>query len=238
VRRATVWRARAQQLAGRFASAFWDPSVGAFQDTTEDDAVHPQDGNAFAILAGLASPEQARSALEYLDRTTAGSNGNAIADTDGWRGPNWGADDNERIYPFIGYFDVLARYAAGADDSALDLLRREWGSMATRQPGTMWEMVDYETEGRDTVAPSVDHGWSSGAAAAITSYVLGVQPTAPGFSTFTVAPHPGDLSWAQGSVPTPQGPIRVSWRKAAGGLALSVTAPRGTRWVRPAAGRR
>jgi hypothetical protein len=43
-------------------------------------------------------------------------------------------------------------------------------------------MVDYETEGRDTVTPSVDHGWSSGAAAAITSYILGVRPTAPGFS--------------------------------------------------------
>ena len=126
---------------------------------------------------------------------------------------------------------MLARYAAGADDSALDLLRREWGSMATRQPGTMWEMIDDETAGRDTVVPSVDHGWSSGAAAAITSYVLGVQPTAPGFSTFTVAPHPGDLSWAQGSVPTPHGPIRVSWRQSADGLSLSVVAPPGTTWA-------
>jgi hypothetical protein len=43
------------------------------------------------------------------------------------------------------------------------------------------EVIDYETAGRDTVSPSVDHGWSSGAAAAITRYVLGVQPTAPGF---------------------------------------------------------
>jgi hypothetical protein len=81
----------------------------------------------------------------------------------------------------------------GADDSALDLIRWEWGAMATQAPGTMWEVIDY-TAGRDTVSPSVDHGWSSGAAAAITRYVLGVQPTAPGFSTFTVTPHPGDLS--------------------------------------------
>jgi hypothetical protein len=136
--RAAAWTRRAREVGARFDDAFWDPSTAAFQDTTDDAGVHPEDGNAFAVLAGLATPAQARSAFAYLDRTTQTDEGNTIADTDGWRGPNWGHGDNRRIYPFIAYFDVLARYTAGADDSALDLIRREWGAMATQAPGTMW----------------------------------------------------------------------------------------------------
>src|SRR5262245_31937 len=62
------WRARANETAGAF-SVFWDASAGAFRDTTGDTDVHALDGNAFAILAGLATPSQAESALAYVDRT-------------------------------------------------------------------------------------------------------------------------------------------------------------------------
>ena len=79
------------------------------------------------------------------------------------------------------------------------------------------------------------HGWSSGAAPALTAYVLGVRPTRPGFSAFVVDPHPGDLSWARGVVPTPHGPLVVSWRIDRGKLVVTVKAPPGTRWAnRPA----
>src|ERR1043166_7687177 len=70
----------------------------------------------------------------------------------------------------------------------------------------------------------------SGAAPALTEYVLGVIPTAPGFAEFTVRPHVGDLKWAYGTVPTPHGPIRVSWQVDDGRLQLDVRAPAGTRW--------
>ena len=35
-------------------AVFWDPSAGAFQDSEASAAAHPQDANAFAILAGAA----------------------------------------------------------------------------------------------------------------------------------------------------------------------------------------
>jgi hypothetical protein len=60
--------------------------------------------------------------------------------------------------------------------------------------------------------------------------VLGVQPTSPGFATFSVTPHPSGLTSAQGVVPTPRGPIRVSWSLVAGKLSLQVTSPPGTFW--------
>jgi hypothetical protein len=228
--RADRWRGRAADTAAAFGPAFWDPVAGAFRDTTADSDVHALDGNAFAILAGLATPAQAQSVLAYVDRTMKRSYGNSVADTSGWRGLNWGDGDYRRVYPFISYFEVLARYAAGADASALDLIRREWGFMATRGPGTMWETISNEFGGQVDSTPSWDHGWSSGAAPALTSYVLGVQPTSPGFATFSVTPHPSGLTSAQGVVPTRHGPIRVSWSLVAGKVSLQVTAPPGTLW--------
>jgi alpha-L-rhamnosidase len=59
-----------------------------------------------------------------------------------------------------------------------------------------------------------------------------VQPTSPGYATFTVTPRNGDLSWARGAVVTPHGMLKVSWKiDVRGSVAVSVTAPRGTRWT-------
>lgn len=60
----------------------------------------------------------------------------------------------------------------------------------------------------------------------MTSYVLGVQPVAPGYATFT--PHFGTLTWAQGTVPTPFGQIFVSWQKYGDKYSVTVQAPPGT----------
>jgi hypothetical protein len=232
--RAAAWSGRASTLAASFGASFWDAAAGAFRDTTDtDDDVHPEDGNAFAVLAGLASPQQASSALGYLSQYEARPWGNAITDSDDWDRPAWGTQGVDRVYPFISYYEVLARYAAGEDDSALELIRREWGWMLDHGPGTMWETIGPTGSAPVNVDPSYDHGWSSGAAPALTNYVLGVQPVSPGFATFTVTPHPSDLQSAAGDVPTPHGTIHVSWSIVAGQPVIQVSAPPGTRWLNP-----
>jgi hypothetical protein len=237
--RADRWRSRAAETAAAFPAAFWNPAAGAFRDTAGDGEVHALDGNAFAILAGIATPAQAQSALAYVERNMWQSFGNSVADRSGWRGANWGDGDHGRVYPFVSFFELLARYAAGADESALELIRREWGFMAVRGPGTgtMWETIANEFGGQVDFNPSWSHGWSSGAAPALTAYVLGVQPTSPGFATFTVTPRPSGLRFARGVVPTPRGPIRVAWELRGDELSLQVTAPPGTVWENPPAQR-
>ena len=44
-------------------------------------------------------------------------------------------------------------------------------------------------------------------------YILGVRPSAPGFAAVTINPVPSDLDHAEGTVPTPHGPIRVGWER-------------------------
>src|SRR5439155_9607716 len=135
--------------------------------------------------------------------------------------------------PLVTSFEVLARYAAGDHASALGLIRREWGYMAKHGPkSTMWETIGPFGGGPTDMNPSWDAGWSSGAAPALTSYVLGVQPTSPGYATFTVTPHAGALGWAKGAVVTPHGLLKVSWKLVRGRVRISVRAPAGTRWAK------
>ena len=55
------------------------------------------------------------------------------------------------------------------------------------------------------------------------------NPTLTRSRKATVEPQPGDLRWAAGTVPTPYGPIAVSWQKASRGLRLELWVPWGTR---------
>jgi len=213
-----AWKARIPGIASKFSAAFWDKSAGAFKDTTTGTVDHPQDGNVFAILAGLATKKQSLSALNELETKDKYAWGNSIDDNNTWDSPAWGSDAKERVYPFISYFELLARFGLGLDNSAVDLIRREWGYMVAHGPKTtMWETIGPYGGGPVDRHPSYDSGWSSGAAPALTEYVLGVTPASLGFTRVHLAPHPADIAWAKGDVPTPKGTVHVYWRYGAVG---------------------
>jgi alpha-L-rhamnosidase len=75
---------------------------------------------------------------------------------------------------------------------------------------------------------TLSHGWSSGPTSALSKYVLGVRPVEPGYKTWLIEPQPADLTWAQGSVPTPYGPIALRWQKQGNNFMLNASIPRGT----------
>ncbi len=58
----------------------------------------------------------------------------------------------------------------------------------------------------------------------ISRYLLGVRPLTPGYGKMIIEPQPAGLSWMKGKVPTPHGPVEVSYRNRE----LEVTIPRGT----------
>jgi alpha-L-rhamnosidase len=125
---------------------------------------------------------------------------------------------------------VRALFASGDTASAVSLLQRLWGYMDAPGPdytGADWELVGPNGAPGFGDETSLAHGWSSGATADLSSYVLGVQPATAGFDVWSVDPHPGSLSWAEGNVPTPHGTIEVRWAQqpSSGRFALQVTAP-------------
>ena len=46
----------------------------------------------------------------------------------------------------------------------------------------------------------------------LTTLILGVRPTRPGYSEYVLAPNPAGLEWAKGTVPTVHGAIIVDWK--------------------------
>lgn len=222
------WTARAKLVASALNKHNFDSSVGAFFDGKCGDSycnTHAQDGNSLAIVSGAANSTRAQSALAYLSKANARPYGNAFYDNDALSG-----GFSQRVYAFVSYFELEARFITGLADSALEEIRRLYGWMSTHDPKiTQWEGIGDNGSLYEGGFTSLAHGWATGIVPALTNYVLGVMPTGPGFITYSIKPMPGDVQWARGVVPTPKGPITVSWNnnKQFGLFYLSATGPAG-----------
>lgn len=156
--------------------------------------------NALALLCGVAPTERARKVLRYL------------------------SEDSRVIpagTPFMTAFYAEALFHYGKDADAIKLMRKYWGEMLRRGATTFWEGFDPRTP-RTSIPLSYDdsynmnslcHGWSGGPTHLLPAYVLGVRPISAGFREFLVAPQPGNLTWAEGKVPTPHGEIALRWER-------------------------
>ena len=72
------------------------------------------------------------------------------------------------------------------------------------------------------------HGWASGPTAWLSQNVLGVKPLAPGLKRVRIAPQLGKLEWAEGTYPTPLGPIKLRHdRQPDGSVKSRIEAPPG-----------
>lgn len=79
----------------------------------------------------------------------------------------------------------------------------------------------------DAYARSECHAWGALALYELPSAVLGVRPAAPGYQVVKIAPKPGYLTSASGTVKTPVGEIFVSWKLENGQLQMEYKAPEG-----------
>ena len=220
------WQQRAQTVSTAINAHLWDSATGAYLDSASGPARHAQDGNGLAVVAGVADQAQATSALDYLAQNTALPYGNAFMDNN-----TLVPDGTQRVYAFTSYPDIQARFLTGQADSAIDEIKRLYGWMADHGPGiTDWEGIGAGGSLYEGAYTSAAHGWSTGVVPALTNDLLGATPTGPGFSTWSVQPHPGTVSWARGQLPTPHGPLTVSWTTGGGSqrFSLTLTAPKGT----------
>ncbi|KAL1971359.1 hypothetical protein VTN77DRAFT_311 [Rasamsonia byssochlamydoides] len=222
---AARWQQRAETVSQAINEYLWNANTGAYLDSSTGSVRHGQDGNAIAILAGVANSSQARSALDYLASHTALPYGNAFMDND-----SLVSGGSTRVYAFISYFDIAARFLTGDADSAIDEIRRLYGWMADHDPGlTFWEGIGANGSAYEGAYTSMAHGWSTGVLPALTNYLLGIQPTAPGYQRFSVRPSfPAGVTWARGQQATKFGPVYVDWSVDGGKITINVDVPQGT----------
>ncbi len=224
---ASLYKSDAADLRTAINRYLFNPSTGLYGLSNLEPAVTAQDANALAVLDGIPPPATQSTILarlvDTLPMTPFGPD--AFTANAGYR---------SQISPFVTSDEVRALFETDQDAAALSLITMLWGHMDAPGPDDTsadWELVGVNGQpgfGNDT---SLAHGWSSGATADLSSYVLGVTPDTAGFRRWTVQPHPGTLSWSKGDVPTPDGTITVQWTQSASSrrFDLQVDSPSGTR---------
>jgi alpha-L-rhamnosidase len=141
---------------------------------------------------------------------------------------------------FIGTPRLLTGlHEAGLDDAAYRmLLRREYPSWlypVTLGATTIWERWDGWRPDKGFQDPSMNsfnHYAFGSCGQYLFACVGGIQPSEPGYRSFTVAPVIGEgLMWASASYASMYGEIVSEWKKEDGKYRLKVTVPPNTRAV-------
>ncbi len=152
---------------------------------------------------------------------------------------------------FYGYYMLEALAKDGKYQEAMDIISDYWGAMLDLGATTFWENFNYEerlnavridelpdttrfnihVDGGDHcyvgLRASLAHGWASGSTAWLTEHVLGIQVMEPGARVVLVRPNLGDLTFAEGTFPTPYGVIHVKHtRQANGKINSEIEAPK------------
>jgi len=135
--------------------------------------------------------------------------------------------------PFNQYFIIQAMAKMGKFEEAFTTIDDCWGGQLRYGGTTFFEV--YRPSWNEAIgsngAPvnnqcgytSLAHPWSAGITKWLTEEMLGIHPTTPGFSTFTVKPNlTSGINWVKGAVPTPNGIISLSYDKKIGVINLKV----------------
>jgi alpha-L-rhamnosidase len=219
------------QLAAGF-ERLWDAGAGRYCDSLVDGVLEPmasQHGQAAAIVGGLAPADRFSRLVEVMT-DEANLVHAAFSAPDGPAAPNSGIEVGGgylrvgrpdpwwkvetqvvRAQPFFRYVVHDALVEAGRADLVVSQCR-DWMVALERCP-TSWTETWY--------GGTISHAWSSTPTRDLVQRVLGVTPAEPGFKVARIEPNLGDLEWAEGAVPTPDGMLRVRVSK----LELVVESP-------------
>ena len=192
-------RKKADAIKKVIFEKFWDETNGCFREALET----PKSGsetNALALSMRFVSPEQALRIAHQLKKNDHGKFQSLAS-----RG---------RFEYGFGQSAMQAIF----DHHWLQLLDPNWKGAATTS-----ECMNMLTRGwGDESHPD------TAIAMHFSAYILGVTPTAPGFSRFQVRPTPvREVTWAKGVVPTPHGPITAAWENTGKIFKLDLSVPQG-----------
>ncbi|MBR0144618.1 MAG: alpha-L-rhamnosidase [Clostridia bacterium] len=152
---------------------------------------------------------------------------------------------------FLGYYTLKAAALAGEYDAALKTMKDYWGGMIQMGATSFFEDFDIDwmensfgidslpVEGKHDLhgdfggycyrnfRHSLCHGWASGPVPYLQETLLGVAFLEPGGKKVRIAPHLSGLAFAEGSVPTPYGVIRVRHEATPDGVRSEISLPEG-----------
>ncbi len=186
----------------------WDPRMNLYRDNDTEPftALHPQDGNAWAIVAGLT--QSTAQSVNISDALKA-------------RWTPYGApapEAGETVSPFISGFELQAHYLAGQPEYAVQLMKTMWADFMLDDPRmTNSTFIEgYSTNGDLHYAPYTNdprishaHGWATGPTSTLTFYAAGLQITGAAGSSWSISPSLGGLTEVEAGYQTTLGSFSV-----------------------------
>lgn len=204
------FNAIAEKLTGAMNEWLWDDQREAYLDAIHADgrrsSVVSEQANTVCLLFNIAPPSRRGLIRRYVGDAPEGF--------------------VRAISPFMLFFTLETMDQMGDYGRMLERIRQTWGYMIERGSTTCWEnMPGWEEVPRQT--RSYSHAWSAAPAYFLPTSFLGVRSAGVGFESVKIAPHPVDLTWAEGRVPTPHGPVHVRWENAPRAFSIEVKLPEG-----------
>src|SRR6056297_806683 len=183
---AEAFETRAELAKTSFQKTLFDENEGIYRDGigTDHSSIH---ANFFPLAFGIVPHDKLAGVVSWLKKK------------------------DMQCSPYAAQYFLDALLNHGADDKALDLILansdRSWKHMVDSGTTITWEAwgMKYKTN------QDWNHAWGAAPANLLPRHILGVQARTPGWTTATIRPCPGDLKFARGKVPTPNGPIKVDW---------------------------
>ncbi|MDU1903145.1 MAG: alpha-L-rhamnosidase C-terminal domain-containing protein [Dysgonomonas sp.] len=192
------YSALASNLREKLFTAFWSADKGAFIHSRENGKMSEQVTpytNMFAVL------------FDYLDKEkTEAVKKNVLLNPDALK----------ITTPYMRFYELEALCALGEHDHVLKEIRDYWGGMLDLGATSFWEKYNPNEKGTEHLAmygrpygKSLCHAWGASPIYLLGKYYIGVKPEKGGYKEFSIRPVLGDLKWMEGSVPTPNGDIKV-----------------------------
>ncbi|MET0243339.1 MAG: alpha-L-rhamnosidase C-terminal domain-containing protein, partial [Flavitalea sp.] len=138
--------------------------------------------------------------------------------------------------PFNQYFILQAMSLSGSYKEAFQTIYDNWGEQIKYGATSYFEVfrpswnqilkVNDAPPNNQCGYTSIAHPWGAGVTKWMSENILGIIPVAPGFASFNILPHIGNLQKVSGEMPTPSGNIKVSIDRKAGIFSFAV--PSGT----------
>ena len=211
------WEKLASTVKQAINDKLWSEKEGAYLDFYDKTYI-PQDGNALAVLWGIADTEKANIVLETLKNENWSEYGSALANKE----VSHTRGGIQTISPMMCSHEAEARFKSGKSDEALDLIHRCWGTMLKKGAQTFWEFAPNNGEKNWRVT---SHGWSAGCTYLLSAYVLGVRPLEPGYETMVFEPYEG-FEQFKGVIPTVKGLVGVSCETEGGVKKFTLCVPK------------
>jgi hypothetical protein len=195
---AATYGAKAERLRQAAQSALLDPAADTFGTRWQT--------NAMAVVSGAATADEQHAIWSrVLSQVVAPDSPDSLSTV---------------ITPYYGFYVLSAMARLDHRPEALAWMRRYWGGMLAEGATSFWEAYDplwpkqdfhahLQADGKEGYYVSLAHGWASGPTAWLMQEILGINPSAAGFSEVTIRPDLAGLKWARGSEPTPRGLLRV-----------------------------